>query len=59
MFNKLLSTYPGFDLKQMRYDGLLDKLNKSFKKKTLLVNKKSTNIILIKKEGLAFIIIKI
>ena len=41
MFNKLLSTYPGFDLKQMRYDGLLDKLNKSFKKKTLLVNKKN------------------
>lgn len=41
MFNKLLSTYPGFDLKKMRYDGLLDTLNKSFRKKTQLVNKKN------------------
>jgi len=41
MFRNLISLYDGFDIKIMRYDGLLKKLNDSFKKKTNLVSKKN------------------
>ena len=41
MFKKIYSEHIEFNLKEMRYDGLLKKLNQSFKNKTNQVSKKS------------------